>query len=141
MAIDGGIVPFDLGDDEVLPDGALQLLGRALGHQTPSGDDPDPVGQCVGLLEVLGREEDGHPQLGVEPTDLGPDAGPAERVEPCGRLVEEEDLGVVDEGRRQVEPALHAPRVGADAAIDRIADVDQVEHLVSRSRISVARIP
>ena len=134
--MDGGIVTVDVGNDEVLADGALQVLGRALGDQAASVDDPDPVGQGVGLVEVLGREEDGHPQLGVEPADLGPDAGPAQRVETGRRLVEEQHLGAVDEGRREVEPALHPARVGADPPIDRIADVDQVEHLVSRLRIS-----
>ena len=36
----------------------LQRGGRARGDDPPGGDDPDPVGELVGLLEVLRREED-----------------------------------------------------------------------------------
>ena len=52
----------------------------------------------------------------VEPAHLVPHAGPAHRVEPGGGLVEEQDLGVVHERGGEVEPALHAARVGGDAA-------------------------
>ena len=57
----------------------------------PSVDDADPVGELVGLLEVLGGEEDRHAELVVQPPDLLPDPGAAHRVEPGGRLVEEQD--------------------------------------------------
>ena len=57
-------------------------------------------------------------------------AGPADRVEPGGRLVEEQHLGVVHERGGEVEAALHAARVGADAAVERVADVDQLAELV-----------
>ena len=80
---------------------------------------PTRSASAVGLLEVLGGEEDGHPELGVQPTHFVPDVGPAVRIETGGRLVEEEDLGAVDERGREVEPALHAARVGADPPIDR----------------------
>jgi hypothetical protein len=71
------------------------------------GDDPHPVGQLVGLLQVLGGEEDGGAALALEGPDLGPDRGPALGVEAGGGLVQEEDLGVVDEGggwRSMAEP-------------------------------------
>ena len=42
-----------------------------------------------------------------------PHRGAADRVEPGRRLVEEQDLRVVDERRGQVEAAPHAARVGA----------------------------
>ena len=43
--------PADLG---------LQLRRGALGDELAAVDDPDPVGERVGLLEVLGGEEDRH---------------------------------------------------------------------------------
>ena len=125
----GAVVAVDVGHDEVLADGALQLFGRALRHQAAVVDDPDPVGERIGLVEVLRREEDGHAQLGVQTPDLRPHAGPAERVQPGGRLVEEEDLGPMDEGGGEIEPALHPARVGADPTVDGVADVDEVEDL------------
>ena len=73
------------------PDLRLQLLGGALGDDVPVVDDPDPVGERVGLLEVLRREEDGHALVAGEPGDFGPESASALRVEARRRLVEEED--------------------------------------------------
>ena len=44
------------------------------------------------------------------------------------------ELRDVDQGRSEVEPPLHSARIGADAPIDGVANVDQVEHCVIRSR-------
>ncbi len=107
----------------------LEHIGRALGHQTTPGDDPDPVGQFVGLLQVLGGEEDGHRQFGIEPTDLRPHAVAAGRVQSRGGLVEEEDLGVVHQGGGQIEPALHPAGIGADAPVDGPTDVHQIQNV------------
>ena len=49
----------------------------------------------------------------------------AERVEAGGGLVEEQHLGVVHERGGEVEPAPHAARVGLDAPVERVADVDE----------------
>ena len=128
----------DPGDDHVRPDGALEIGRCALGHNPALVDDAHPVGQLVGLLEVLRGQEDGHAQLLVEPAHLGPHADPAHRVEPRRGLVEEQDIGVVHQGGRQVEAPLHAARVGPDALAQRVADVDQVgqlgQALVDRAR-------
>ena len=88
-------------------------------------DDADAVGELVGLLEVLRGEQDGHAQLVVEPLHLLPHAGAADRVEPGGRLVEEQHVGVVHQRGGEVEPATHAARVGVDAPVERVAEVDQ----------------
>ena len=66
------------GLDRRAPDLGLQRLRRALGDDVPGVDDPDAVGQHVGLLEVLGGEEDGHAVLAREPRDLGPQVGAAD---------------------------------------------------------------
>ena len=99
-----------------LADLGLQRRRRALGDDLAAGDDPDPVGELVGLLEVLGGEEDGR-ALAVERRDLLPDRLAADRVEAGGRLVEEQHLRLVDERRGEVEAPAHAARVGADAAV------------------------
>ena len=103
--------------DGRLADLRLQLRRRALGDDPAVVDDPDAVGEHVGLLEVLRREEDGHALLAREPPDLVPERGAALRVEAGRRLVEEEDRRVVDQCEREVEPALHAARVGAHFAV------------------------
>ena len=118
---------LDAGDDHVVADGALELVGRALGDELAVGEDADPVGQLVGLLEVLGGEEDRGAEVGVQPAHLLPHGGAAHRVEAGGRLVEEQDLRVVDQGGGEVEPALHAAGVGADRSVHRVADVDELD--------------
>ena len=117
-------ITVDPGDDDVLTDSSLQLDRRAFGHEAAGVDDADPVGQHVGFLEVLRGEEDRHAQLGVEPAYLFPHLDPADRIEARGRLVEEEHLGVVHQRRGQVESALHATRVGRDASVERVAEID-----------------
>ena len=41
-------------------DAPLELVRRALGDDPAAVEDRDPVGELVGLLQVLGREEDRH---------------------------------------------------------------------------------
>ena len=61
---------------------------------------------------------------------LLPDRLAADRVEAGGRLVEEEHARLVDERHREVEAAPHAARVGADAAVRGVGEVDALEQLV-----------
>ena len=49
---------------------------------------------------------------------------------PGGRLVEEQDAGIVDEREREVEPALHPARVALDLAVCRFLEADPREQLV-----------
>ena len=102
-------------------------------HDEAAVDDRQAVAELVGLFEVLRREEDRR-ALAVDPPHLLPDGEPAGRVEAGRWLVEEEDLGPVHEGRGQVEPALHAPRVALDAAVGGLHEVDQLEELLGPLR-------
>ncbi len=52
------------------------------------------------------------------------------RVHAVGRLVEEQQVGIVHQRLRQLDPLLHAGRVGLDVAIARLAEADVEEHLV-----------
>ncbi len=115
--------------DVGVADFILQRLGSALGDDPAAVDDPDVVGQLVGLLQVLGGEEDGGAVV-VQRPHLLPDRFPADRVEPGGRLVEEEHPRFVDERGGEVEPALHAARVGADAAVGGGGEVDPFQQCV-----------
>ena len=87
----------------------LQLLRSALRDDPAVVDDPDAVGEHVGLLQVLGGEEDGDALLLREPAHFHPERRAALNVEPGRRLVEEEDARAVHECERKVEATLHAP--------------------------------
>ena len=97
-------------------------------------DDADAVGQRVGLLEVLRREEHGHALVVREPPDLLPERRSALQVEARRRLVEEQDARAVHEREREVQAALHAARVAADAAIGRFGQPDALEQLLRAPR-------
>ena len=134
---DPGADPLGLGDRPLLQgqadvgvaDRRLERLGRALGDHPPPVDDADVVGELVGLLQVLGGEKHRRP-LVVQRAHLLPDRFAADRVEARGRLVEEEDSGLVDEGGGEVEAPLHAAGVLADAAVRRLGEVDALQQVV-----------
>ena len=117
----------------------LQRLRRALGDDVPAVDDPDPVGEDVGLLEVLGGEEDRHAALGYQALDLLPERRAALRVHAGGGLVEEEDPRTVDERQREVETPLHATRVAADLAVGGLDQADALEELITAPPSLLAR--
>ena len=106
----------------------LQRRRRALGDQLPVVDDPDAVGELIGLLEVLRGEEDGR-ALVAQPAHLVPQRHARRRVQARGRLVEEEHLGLVDQRHREVEPPAHAARVGPDAALGGLREPDALDQL------------
>ncbi len=74
----------------------------AQGEDPAAVDDRDPVAEPRRLFHVVGGEQDRPPAL-LEPLDDLPDLAARGRVEPGGRLVEEQHLGVADQraGERQ----------------------------------------
>jgi hypothetical protein len=52
-------------------------------------DDGDPLGQGVGLFQVVGGEED-RDSFVAKAADLLPQVGPALGIQPGGRLVQEQ---------------------------------------------------
>ena len=96
----------------VAPRRAFSSPGVPSAMTTPVVDDHDLVGEPVGLLEVLGgQEERGAPAN--ELLDHAPEVAPALRVEAGRRLVEEQHRRAVHERGGEVEPAAHAAGVGA----------------------------
>jgi hypothetical protein len=94
-------------------------------------DDRDPVGEDVGLLEVLRREEHGDALVAREVGDLLPHVDAAGGVQAGRRLVEEEDPRPVHERQRQVQPPLHPAGVAADLAVRRVAQAHALDQLVA----------
>ena len=65
--------------------------------------------------------------------ELFPEGSATLGIEPFGRLVEEEDLGPMDERRRQVESPPHAARVGARELAGDGRERHEFEQLVDPS--------
>ncbi len=87
-------------------DPGLELGGRSGGDHPAVVDDHDPVGKFVGLVEVLGGEQKCD-AVGDELADDAPHAHPARRVEPGGRLVEEEHRWVGHQPCSKVQAPAH----------------------------------
>ena len=116
--------------DRVAAELRLQLLRRALDDDLPVVDDRQAPRQPVGLLEVVGGQQDGEPLAG-QAGDLLPHVGAGLRVQAGGGLVQEQRPGAVDQPHGHVQLALHATRVGAGLAVGRLGEAEAVQQLVA----------
>ena len=121
--------------DDVAADPVLQLVRRARRDDEALVDDDDLVGELVGLLEVLRREQQRRP-LADELADDGPHAEPAAWVESGRRLVEEQHLRTADETAGEVEATLHAAGVGLGLPVGGVDEVEALEQLGCLARAS-----
>ncbi len=95
---------------------AAQGLHAPRRHQPPTVHDRHGVAEPLHQLELVTREDHGHP--GRRP--LSQDSAHSvhsERIEAREGLVEDEQLGVVDQGRGQLHPLLVAERQLLDAVV------------------------
>ena len=124
----GAVLERDL--EALAADPVLELVGGALGDHRTVVDHRDRVGQAVGLVEVLRRQQHGR-ALGHQALDHLPQAQPAARVEAGRRLVEEQHRRLGDERGREVEPAPHAARVGLRRPLGGVDEVEALEQLAA----------
>ena len=115
--------------DAVGADLRLQLGRRAVRDGPAVVEHDDVVGELVGLLEVLRREDD-RGAVAHEVAQHVPQVVAAARVEPGGRLVEEQHLGRGDEARGEVEPPAHAAGERLHQLRRRVGEVEPLEQLV-----------
>ena len=105
-------------------------------HDPPFAQDGDAVGELLGLVEVVRREEDGLAER-AERADHLPRRAARLRVEAGGRLVEEDEVGVADERDAEVEPPLLAARERLDPRARLLLEPDERDHLVDVPRRAV----
>ena len=128
-------------DDDLEPlaaDHRLQLRGRAVRDGAAVVEHDDVVGERVGLLEVLRRQQHRRPARD-ELADHVPELAPRARVEAGRRLVEEEHGRVGDEARGEVEPPPHAARVLLHEPVAGVGDAEALEQLAGAARGRRAR--
>ncbi len=112
-----------------LPTRCLSAAGVSSATMSPVIDDGDPIA-VLGLVHVVGGEKQRRPVLLAQPAQHLPGARARLRIEPGGRLVEEQDVGAVDQAARDLEASLHAAREGARQILAAIVEVDELQRLV-----------
>ena len=121
-----GVGQLDL--EDLAADAILELVAGPLRDHPPVIDHRDPVGELVGLLEVLGREHDRRPVADELPHDR-PDLVTAARIEPGGGLVEKQDPRTREQARREVEPAAHPSGVRACRTVGSVGELEALQQL------------
>ena len=89
------------------PDAGFEGLDGAGGHDPAASDDDDVLADVLDEVELVTGEHDADARRGSFPHDLG-HRGDADRVQAGERLVHDEELRVVDEGGRELDPLLVA---------------------------------
>ena len=101
----------------------LQFERRPLGDDLAVVDDHDVMGQLVGLLQVLRRQQNGD-ALSQQLADGLPDPQAARRVQPRRRLVEEEHRRAGHQRPGQVQPSPHAAGVTLHHPVGRVGQLE-----------------
>jgi hypothetical protein len=96
-----------------------QAARRALGHDAAPVHHDEPVAELLGLVHVVGGQNQCDPSL-LEPVEAVPEDVSGLRVEASGRLVEQEQVGVAHQRAGDGEAALHAARQRIDTLVRHV---------------------
>ena len=113
----------------------LDLRRGAVGDDPAVPEQDDPVGVRVGLLQVVRGEQHGAAPVGVLP-DRGPEAAPPLHVHPGGRLVQDEQFRVGQQGHGEAQPLLLAAGALAHQAVRDGGDPGPLQHLGHRPGVA-----
>jgi hypothetical protein len=112
----------------VLAHAGLQRLGRVDRHDLAVIDDRDAVA-VLGLVHVVGGQEDRNILAALQVVDVVPDRRPGLRVQANRRLVEEQHVRRVQQAAGDLQSPLHTARVGADQAVLAVPQAHHVHDL------------
>src|SRR5690606_4046015 len=122
----GGVRPDDEADLAGEP--PREPFGTVLGDEAAAVDDDDALGDLAHLGEDVAREE--QRPLAAEALDEIADLGDLPRVEPRGRLVEDEHLGIAEERLREPDALAKALAQLADEAPPDLAEARRLDRRV-----------
>jgi hypothetical protein len=111
----------------------LERGGRPVGDDPATGDHDDPVGDGVGLLQVMGREDDGVPPTG-QAAHRRPEGPSSFDVHRRGRLVEQQQRRLPGQGESQEHPLALASGEGVDRSGQEVLDAGDDDQVVQRPR-------
>ena len=106
-----------------------ELGRRAEADDSPLVQQRDRVRELEGGRQVLGDQQQGHPELRAHELQLFGDDRGGDRVEPRGRVVAEQELRVLDHRARERGPLEHASGELAGQHLRRVGELEQLEDL------------
>src|SRR5262249_52925686 len=90
---------------EILDQGAW----RSGFDEATFSDERNPVA-AIGLLQIVRREQNRHGGVCAQSFDKTPNAAPVGNVEPNGRFVEKQHLGLMQNSAHDIERPAHSSR-------------------------------
>ena len=108
----------------------LQPVDRPVDRHPPLVHHDDVIAGVFDVRQQMRRQDQIHALVVAQIAHELEHLVAALRIHAVGRLVEEQQIGIVDERLRQLDPLLHAGRIGLDVAIARLAEADVEQHFV-----------
>src|SRR5918993_4787738 len=118
--------------DPVAADLGLEFVRRSVRDSPPGVDYNYPVGELVGLVQVL-RSEQHRGTVGDEGAYGFPHLVATAWVEPRGRLVQEHHPRREHEAGREIQSSAHAPRVLARLLAGSLRETESLKQLLDAS--------
>ena len=104
------------------------LRQRADRRDPPAGHDRHVVGQLLQLFQFVAEMTSRHLPCGGQAAEQLEQLLPADRVDARERLVEHQQLRVVEQRLGQLDPLPHPLRVAAELAVGPVGHADALEH-------------
>jgi hypothetical protein len=104
-----------------------ELVRCAFGNEAALVHDGETVAEPLRLFHVVGRIQDGHSSR-RELFDGGKNALAGLRIEPYRGLIEQEQLGLVDQSACKIESTLHPTGEVGDAIVSTGCEPGELEH-------------
>src|SRR6266849_891133 len=123
-----GMVEIDgnhVGDRQQL----VQSLQCVVGNHLPVIDDHDAVAEALGLFHIVRGVDEGFAAL-LQGLEIVKDGIAALRIDADCRLIEQKNLRIVKQGRRQIQTPLHASAESFHFVAGAIRQSDQIQDVV-----------
>ena len=105
------------------------MFRPAIRHDPALVDDRDPVA-ALRFFHQVGGEKDGHILLVAQPVKRLPEIDPRPGIEPGGRLVEQEQLGAMEQALGDLDPPLQAAGKCLDQLAGAIAQIEFKQEMI-----------
>src|SRR3990170_1144857 len=100
--------------------------GRPFCDDLTAHDDRNTIGEVLGLVHIVGRQEDGLAE-GLEVLDHPPGVTTSSRIKSRRRLVQEQQVGIPRESDGDVEPSLLSTRELLDPSVPLLGEADYLD--------------